>query len=75
VEFIGDPALSPITSIENAAMVRFLYRLSKFYQETVGTETRPNLRPLASYQTHAIVIFVTITSWLLLLLFNTISAS
>ena len=75
VEYLGDPALSPITSTENAALVRFLYNVSVFYQQAFGAQTRPNLRVFASYQIHASVVFVLFVYWFLTTLYNTIDDS
>mmetsp|Transcript_16152 Transcript_16152/g.62988 ORF Transcript_16152/g.62988 Transcript_16152/m.62988 type:complete len:825 (+) Transcript_16152:59-2533(+) len=65
VEYLGDAARRPITSMENAFLVRQLYKLSLYLQRRFDLERTPNLRPLASYQMHVFVVVVAIVVYLL----------
>jgi hypothetical protein len=49
VQFRGDERLRPITSMENAFLVRLLYAVSKFLERKTGYYV--NLRPLGHYRT------------------------
>jgi len=54
VQFLGDQWMRPITSMENALLVRFFHLLSKYINKKTGMTI--NLRPLASYNFYLLVL-------------------
>ena len=51
--------------MENAFLVRQLYKLSLYLQRRFDLDRPPNLRPLASYQMHVFVVVLAIAVYLL----------
>ena len=65
IEYQGDPRQRPITSTENATLVRLTYRLGNFLQERLQLDQPPNLRSLASYKLYLAVIAALVGLFLL----------
>jgi len=56
INYFGPPELKPITSYENAFIVRSMFKISKFLEERFGKKY--NLRPLGEYGNILTAFFV-----------------
>jgi hypothetical protein len=73
VDYIGDPALKPVTSLESVVLVRILFRISNMINNSDTYKQlnwpKVNLRIFAAYPTHLFIALISLLIWFIMAIF------